>query len=63
MKKEDLCSQVYSFIDYAKKFKLKYKKQILLLFKRWARSKAFKERDKEQIWLLVQKYYQKNSKP
>ena len=48
--------QAEAFKDYALKFEIKYREDLLFLFTKWAESKDFSEKDKLCIWKLVKNF-------
>jgi len=57
--------QADAFLNYASKFKLKDKNEMLSLFEKWATSKDLLEDDKKKILKLVEQHFlseQKNKK-
>lgn len=51
--------QAEAFKDYASKFKIEHRGDLLSLFITWAESKELLEKDKLIIWKLVIAYYRK----
>lgn len=56
IKKFYIEQQTEAFKDYASKFKIKHREDLLFLFTKWTESKDFSEKDKLRIWKLVKNF-------